>query len=231
MKQKSEIGRKLKGLYGEEYFKAYIRDHKREVWYRAEYNRIVKLKPDGGKIFDVGCGLGLFLDLFDSAKWEKYGVDISDVAIAQARTRGIKVKDYESGYEYPDESFDVIVFRGTIQHIDTPFAVIKKCTALLKSGGIMAFLSTPNSNSICYKLFGTLPFLNPEHNFLIPSDTMLRNVLKNLGLNIVEIRFPYLETPYARPLRDHIYFLLRCFGIPVTFAFWHNIMEIYGIKP
>jgi len=231
LKQKSKIRRKLEELYGDEYFKVYIRDHKREVWYRMEYNRIVKLKPDGGKIFDVGCGLGLFLDLFDSAKWEKYGVDISDVAVAQARTRGIRVKDYESGYDYPDESFDVIVFRGTIQHLDTPFAVIKKCTALLKSGGIMVFLSTPNSNSICYKLFGTLPFLKPEHNFLIPSDTMLRNSLKNFGLNIVETRFPYLETPYARPLRDHLYFLLRCFGIPATFAFWRNIMEIYGIKP
>lgn len=153
------------------------------------------------------------------------------MAVAEARGRGIIVKDYEFGYEYPDENFDVIVFRGTIQHLDTPFAVIKKCVTLLKSGGLMAFLSTPNCNSICYRLFGSLPFLTPELNFLIPSDTMLRNALTNFGLEVMEIRYPYLETPYARPFRDHLFFVLRCFGVPVKFAFWRNIMEMYAIKP
>ncbi|MCZ6775498.1 MAG: class I SAM-dependent methyltransferase [Ignavibacteria bacterium] len=182
-------------------------------------------------MLDVGCGLGLFLKLFDSTKWQKHGIDISDVAVAQARARGIIVKDYDFGYDYPHEMFDVIVFRGSIQHLDTPFAVIKKCVTLLKSGGLMAFLSTPNCNSICYRLFGSLPFLTPELNFLIPSDTMLTNALTNFGLEVVGVRYPYLETPYARPFRDHAFFLVRCLGIRVKFAFWKNIMEVYAMKP
>lgn len=227
----ARIDRRLKRLYGEDYFKTYFADERRRASYALERDRIVRVAPQGGKIFDVGCGVGLFLEMFDSAKWEKYGVDIADFAIAEARSRGIVVKDYESGYDYPDETFDVIVFRGTIQHLDTPFAVIKKCVALLKKGGLMAFLSTPNANSLCYKLFGTLPALRAEVNFLIPSDVMLKNALTNFGLEVVQIRYPYLETPYARPLRDHLFFLLRCLGVRVTFPFWRNIMEIYAVKP
>lgn len=227
----AEIEERLKTLYDEGYFKAYLNDGKREKWYQDEHKRIVNLRPDGGRILDVGCGLGLFLERFDSRKWDKYGVDISDVAIAHARARGLTVKDYECAYDYPDETFDVIVFRGTIQHIDTPFAIIKKCVTLLKKGGLMAFLSTPNSNSIYYRLFGTLPFLTLELNFLIPSDTMLKNALTNFGLDVLEIRYPYLETPYARPFRDHLFFLFRCFGFRVKFAFWRNIMEVYAVKP
>ena len=227
----SDFDEQLKGLYGPDYFQAYVDDKAREIWYQAEYERIAKMKPDGGSILDVGCGTGGFLQHFDSTKWSKYGVDVSDVAVEQARRHSITIRDYALGYDYPDESFDVIVFRGTIQHLDTPFAVIKKCTSLLKQGGLMAFLSTPNSNCIYYKLFGGLPFLNPKFNFLIPSDAILKQALTNFGLEIVEVRYPYLETPYARPLRDHIFFFLRCLGLRVQFPFWRNIVEVYALKP
>ena len=217
-------------MYGSGYFGAYVEDKKREATYQAEYQRILKMRPQGGSVFDVGCGVGLFLDRFDSALWQKYGVDISDYATEQARARGITVKDYDAGYDYPEESFDMITFRGTIQHLDTPFAVLKQCATLLKKSGLMVFLSTPNANSIYYKLFGTLPFLNPELNFFIPSAATLGNALNNLGLQVEEVRYPYLETPYARPLRDHLYFLLRCAGLRVKFPFWRNMMEVYAVK-
>lgn len=218
-------------LYGERYFHARQGDLKREAWYLVERDRIERRRPGGGTILDVGCGVGRFLELFDNARWFKHGVDVSEIAAAEARRRGIMVKDYDHGYDYPEGTFDVIVFRGTIQHLDTPFYTIKRCVALLKSGGLMAFLSTPNANSLCYRLFGTLPFLDPRMNFYIPSDTTLPNALVNFGLRILEVRHPYLETPYARPLIDHAKFLLRCVGAPVKFAFWGNMMEVYAEKP
>ena len=215
--------------YGSEYFATYEGDEKRKTWYQSEHRRIVEMRPEGGRILDVGCGTGRFLQQFDE-RWQKYGVDVSDFAIERSRAAGISVKDYDVAYDYPDETFDVIVFRGTIQHLEAPFAVLKKCTALLLKGGLMAFLSTPNSNSVCYKLFGDMPMLAPELNFYIPSSTTLRQVLTNFGLNVVRVRFPYLETPYARPVRDHLFFALRCFGVRLDFAFWRNMMEIYAEK-
>ena len=221
----------LKAPYDESYFQAYRHDPKREQCYRAEAARIAAMKPQGGRIFDVGCGLGGFLAHVDGAMWEKYGVDISDVAIARAREQGITVKEFDEGYDYPESFFDVIVFRGTIQHLDTPFAAMKRCVALLKPGGLMAFLSTPNANSLYYKLFGTLPFLNPRLNFYVPSDLTLRDALTNFGLQVIQVRYPYLETPYARPLRDHVVFLLKCFGVRAHCPFWRSMMELYAVKP
>ena len=94
----------------------------------------------------------------------------------------------------------------------------------------MAFLSTPNANSICYKLFGHMPALDPELNFFVPSSTTLKQALTNLGLQVVNVRYPYLETPYSSPIRDHFYFALRCLGVHKNFAFWRNMMEIYAEK-
>lgn len=217
-------------LYDERYFQTYRQDPKREAWYQVERARVTALKS-GGRILDVGCGLGRFLEGFDPTRWERFGLDLSEVAIREARRRGIQVQDYENAYDYPSEWFDVIVFRGTLQHLDAPFAALQRCVQLLKPEGWMVFLSTPNAGGLCYRLFADLPFLSPRLNFWIPSDKTLTNALANFGLTVIQVRYPYLETPYARPLRDVLYFLLRCLGFPMKFAFWGNLMEVYAIKP
>ena len=211
------------------YFDAYINDPKRQAMYRAERDRIERLKP-AGRILDVGCGLGGFLQIFDPLKWQRYGVDIAELAITETRKKGIAVKNFSEAYDYPEEFFDVIVFRGSIQLIPSPFSIIETCIKLLNPGGFLIFLATPNSNSPYFRRFKTLPILTPHLNFLIPSDIMMANVLRNFDLKIVDIRYPYLGGPYARPLRDHALFLLSYFGVKRKFPFWRSVMEIYASK-
>jgi SAM-dependent methyltransferase len=224
------IGEEQKRRYDESYFSVYWDDPNRIAMYRAERERIERLKP-AGRILDVGCGLGGFLSEFETQKWDRYGIDVADLAIKEARLRGINVKDYSEAYDYPSQFFDVIVLRGSLQLIPTPFSVIETCIRLLAPGGYLVFLSTPNSNSLYYWRFKTLPILTPQLNFLIPSDIMMKNALQNFGLEVVNIRYPYLEGPYARPLRDHFLYLLSFFGIKRKFPFWRSVMEIYARKP
>jgi SAM-dependent methyltransferase len=209
----------MKTLYEKDYFEMYKDDPKRDKMYILERDRILRYQKKG-RILDVGCGLGLFLKNFNDKNWDRHGVEISEFA----------VKDYEHSYDYQTGFFDAIVFRGTIQHLDTPFTIIKKCHDLLKNDGLIIFISTPNANSICYKLFDTLPMLDPKRNFWIPSDTTLRDTLQNFGFEVLEIRYPYLDTPYANPVKDHLFFLLSLLGIRKKFAFWGNMMEVYAKK-
>ena len=180
-----------------------------------------------GTLIDIGCATGEFLDALN---WtgEKYGMEVSDYAINTAKKKGIRFdKDIFAG----EELFDLIIFRGTIQHIDTPMYYIKQSFKALKKGGYVVFLATPNADSICYKLFGTLNFLAPHLNFYIPSETTLPQILTNFGFKVIETRFPYLGSPYASPIKDHIKFILRCLGIKTNFAFWKSSIEIIAQKP
>jgi 2-polyprenyl-3-methyl-5-hydroxy-6-metoxy-1,4-benzoquinol methylase len=220
-----------KGRYDAAYFSVYREDPKRAAMYKAELARIENLQPTGGRILDVGCGIGRFLSEFSPQRWDRYGVDISELAIREARAAGIKVNDFSRAYEYADGYFNVVVFRGSLQLIPTPFAVIETCIKLLAPGGYLAFLSTPNSNSPYYRRFKTLPFLTPHANFLIPSDVMMRNALQNFGLDVIDIVYPYLGGPYARPLRDHVMYALSFLGVKSKFPFWRSSMEIYARKP
>ena len=102
---------------------------------------------------------------------------------------------------------------------------------MLKPNGYMIFLATPNTNSIHYRLFKSLPALDPKRNFILPSDIMLKQILENFGLRVIEIRYPYRNTPYSNIFLDHLNFLLKIIGFDRNFAFWGNMMECYAKKP
>jgi len=201
---------------------------KRRTMYIQEFGRIKKYFDikKGGNVLDIGCGEGGFLSLFGS-NWKKYGVDISGYALEVARKNGVVVD-----FNFEDNLFDLIIFRGTIQHIPDPISRIEKCYYWLKSEGGVVFLVTPNANSIYYKLFNTLPLLSDKRNFFIPSDNVLKQILINFGFNVVATEYPYIGTPYASPIKDFFNFILKILGIKknAKVPFYKNIMEIYAKK-
>lgn len=221
---------RLRYLYSKDYFddeETVIA--KRKEMYQLEFDRIKKyfdLKM-GGKVLDIGCGNGGFLSLFGS-NWRKYGIDISRFALNEAVKRGVIVD-----FEFKDGLFDLIIFRGTIQHIPDPISRIEKCYYWLKNKGGLVFLVTPNTNSLCYKLFNDLPLISSSYNFLLPSDIMLKQILTNFGFKIKAIEYPYIGTPYASPLKDIFSFFLKLLKVKknIKFPFYRNIMEIYAQKP
>lgn len=219
---------KLQKLYGQKYFEDKKRNEKHQIMYQQEFERLKRYFDlnQGGKVLDIGCGTGDFLLLFGS-KWEKYGIEISPFARKVASQKGIV-----TNFKLRDDFFNLIIFRGTLQHIPDPINRIGECYYWLKDGGNLVFLATPNINSVYYKLFNTLPMLAEAYNFLLPSDLMLRQILKNFGFKIKGFEYPYRCTPYARPVRDLFSFLLKFFWIKrkVKFPFYRNLMECYAVK-
>ena len=212
-------------LYDRPYFDSRA-DPRREAMYRQEFDRLLaRTGLDGGKVLDIGCGEGQFLDLFEGSKWRKHGLEVSEHATAVCQAKGISFDlPADPGY------FDLIVLRGSIQHLDRPVDTLIKCYDWLRPGGWLCFLATPNAGGIAYRLFQDLPALDPPRNFVIFSDKVLRQCLENLGFRDIYFVYPYLSTPYASVLKDHFFFVLRLFGVKKGFAFWRNMMECYATK-
>jgi SAM-dependent methyltransferase len=219
-------------LYDACYFREYLPNHKsaafwrRRAMYRQEYERITRY-IQSGSVLDVGCGCGDFLELFTPSRWERFGIEVAPVALEVLENRGIRTDLVGK----PDESFDLVVFRGTLQHLDEPITTIKRCIRWLHAGGYMVFLATPNIGSLCYRLFQELPAIDPPRNFMQVSDRILQGILENLGMEVLRFEFPYRGTPYARPVRDTVSFVLRLLGVRRDFAFWGNMLECYARKP
>jgi SAM-dependent methyltransferase len=209
--------------YEESYFED--RDDPRRELMRVQELRRIREKTglDGGVVVDIGCGLGEFLELFPSDRWQRYGVEVSQYATGIAKQKQISF-DLPEGEGWAD----LVVLRGSLQHLDRPIETLFRAHSWLRPGGWLVALATPNAGGLVYRLFQDLPPLVPSLNFVVFSDRELRHSLLNVGFRRVEFEYPYLGTPYARPAHDLARFALRLVGVKRPFAFWGNMMECYA---
>lgn len=216
-------------LYRDDYFSARQRnDEKRLKSFLQEKEFMLRYMPLAGAVCDVGCSTGEFLD---TVEWSgpRFGMEVNPAAIEVAKQSGFK---FDKSILTEENFFDAVIFRGTIQHVPDPFLYIGAAHKALKRGGAVVFLATPNANSIVYKLFNTLPALDPALNFYVPSDVTLSDVLHNYDFTVLDIEYPYLGSPYARPLADHLnFFKTLATRTKPRFAFWRNMMNVIARKP
>lgn len=148
------------------------------------------------KILDVGCGGGEFLDFFKEHGHICEGVEYGEEA---AEIAGKKYKIYKG--EFPNinikEQYDLIIFRGTIQYFQNPKAYFDKAVQLLKKSGLIFITSSPNSDSICFKLFkGKYNQKVCETDYCMYNETILSNYFNERGCVLVGKTHFYMNTPY-----------------------------------
>ena len=216
-----------KHLYDNLYFQDRNSVDKKRLESFTQEKKFIHKYVKEGLICDVGCSTGEFLNHIN---WDgaKYGMEINDSAKEMAKNIGIS---FEKDILNQTDFFDVVVFRGTIQHLPNPFSYIQNAYNSLKPGGYIVFLSTPNANSLYYKLFNNLPMLDCRYNFFIPSDLTLSNICVNFNFEILEVEKPYFKSPYSNIKLDHLKFLKKfLFRTDDKFAFWGNSMNLIGRK-
>jgi 2-polyprenyl-3-methyl-5-hydroxy-6-metoxy-1,4-benzoquinol methylase len=108
-----------------------------------------------GKLLDVGCGDGGFLNRMRQRGWSVSGVDFDKQAIASAKANyGLEVHhgDIKSpGFQ--ECTFDAITMNHVIEHVPAPVEVFVEARKLLKLGGRLV-LATPNTASMGHSFFG-----------------------------------------------------------------------------
>lgn len=109
---------------------------------------------EGGRLLDVGCGVGQFLGTVVSLGWKATGIDTDERVVENCRQRGLdaRVGTLEQ-QRFPDEHFDVVTMRHVIEHIPRPEVVLTEIARILKPGGRLV-ISTPNAASLGHTTFG-----------------------------------------------------------------------------
>ena len=156
---------------------------------------------EGKKVLDVGCGGGILAEALNELGANVTGIDASENTIGVAKTHsksiGSDVKYIQNTIEeftssYPDERFDVITCLEMLEHVPSPYEIIKSCSSLLKEDGNI-FFSTINRNprSYLFAVIGAEYILNllPKgthdyEKFIKPSE--LAKWIRDAGLNSKE---------------------------------------------
>lgn len=178
---------------------------KRSKMYKLDFNyclRNIETLNHLGKfsLLDVGCADGDFTQRFSKIA-DLYGIEINLQEAKKAFSKGIKIVRFD---ELDAIKPDVIILRGTLQHI-TP----QEFSSILKfHPRILILLQTPNPKSFVYRLLNQnqVALLTPqegfEGNLNLISLHQLKDNVKQHGFKIASISKPYFTTPYCNPLKD-----------------------------
>ena len=142
-----------------------------------------------GKILDIGCGEGFFLDEARKRGWEVHGTEFAEKYISICEQKGIKMKHGKlNPVNYENNCFDVITWFEVIEHINYPTIEIENISSILRPGGAL-YITTPNFNSLSrHWLKGKWSVIEyPEHLSYYTPKT-LGSLLLNQGFKKIFIK-------------------------------------------
>jgi 2-polyprenyl-3-methyl-5-hydroxy-6-metoxy-1,4-benzoquinol methylase len=175
----------------EEHYKGYGRnDYLSPITIKRYHELLDKMEPyrKTGRLLDVGCGIGYFLDVAKERGWEVYGTEYTDEAVDICVSKGITMhKGQLDPKNYPAGYFDVITSFEVIEHINNPLLELAHFRTVLRKGGLV-YVTTPNFNSLLrYRLKSAYNIIcYPEHLSYYTPKT-LRNVFKISGFRTIKI--------------------------------------------
>ena len=100
---------------------------------------IQQVIPLPGRLLDIGCGYGFFLEEMARLGWQVEGIEISATGIRYAREKlGLNVSDRPLPRpDWQDNCYDVITLFYVIEHLQNPRDVLREAHRLLRSGGLL----------------------------------------------------------------------------------------------
>ncbi len=126
-------------------------------------DRILKAKPTG-KLLDVGCGDGQFLNLCKE-NFDCYGIEPSKQLskYAAEKTDATVACDCYDKSRFEENSFDVITFIQVLEHLRNPLEALETAKFHLKPGGLIV-IEVPSINAphfLTWRFTGIKWFVRP----------------------------------------------------------------------
>ena len=116
----------------------------------------LELKKDD-KLLDVGCGSGLYLDLF---KCKVAGVDPSEALVKQYKDKHKLMVGRAEKLAFPDNSFDVVVSITAIHNFEDIEKGLKEIRRVGKNKFAFSVLKRSNKTGLIEKLINELFAVN-----------------------------------------------------------------------
>lgn len=205
--------------------------------------RVMELSRDA-RLLEYGCGnASLGFDVAPVAR-EVIGIDISEVAIAQAqRIAAAKqlenakfVVDNAESMRQPDASVDVLAGSGIVHHLDIPRAM-QEVRRVLRKGGIAIFAEPMGHNPVVNWYRNRTPELRTpdEHPLLVRdirtmSKGFARTKVTYFGFIAPVLGFLGNETNPNSPLTKVVWALDRLIcKIPFVNRYaWFSLIELHA---
>ena len=208
----------------------------------APFESLVASNSPTRRLLDVGCHIGVMIELAQARGWEAWGIEPSVWAAEQARARGLHVvtgtlTDAQISGNY----FDVVTMWDVIEHLTDPTAEVRNVHRVLKPGGVFAIHTIDIESFFARAMGNRWPWLMEMHLYYFSPRTLSKMLAQN-GFHLIRssaqgryLRLGYFATriePYSKRIYralDALVARLKLGGvaIPVNFG---DLFTLYARK-
>lgn len=182
-------------------FEAELDAYRRDYWPPRQQSAlkfwdILSQYRQTGKLLDLGCSYGFFLDESRRQGWQAMGVEPAPDQLAWARQYlQLTVVDNLENPDLAPHSFDVLSTWDVIEHIEDPHSFLKRCHTLIRPGGVL-LLKTPNADGLLRRgPWWLRPYLALYRQLVYPANPMqhlyhftpqiMQQMLQQTGFSVV----------------------------------------------
>jgi SAM-dependent methyltransferase len=194
------------------------------------------------RLLDVGCHIGVMLEIAQERGWEALGVEPSEWAAARAHERGLNVINATlANAHLASDSFDAVTLWDVVEHLTDPAADLRQVHRLLKPSGVVGIHTIDIESPLARIMGRRWPWLMEMHLCYFSPHT-LGAMLEQIGFKIEGViyqgrylRLGYLLTrvePYSRTLARGAGYLVSRLNrastaIPINL---HDLFTIFARK-
>ncbi|MCO4745773.1 MAG: class I SAM-dependent methyltransferase [Proteobacteria bacterium] len=170
----------------------------------ASHARHLPFTSRRGRLLDVGCGSGDFVQFASHLGWSAEGIDNDPAAVASAQAAGRNVlHGTVNSLPLRPASYDHITLGQVIEHVHDPVSLLQRCFDLLVPGGRL-WLETPNLQSTGHDVFGpSWRGLEPPRHLVLFDRQSLSAALLRAGFSSVDYR-PHPGVPAFMWLKSRV---------------------------
>jgi SAM-dependent methyltransferase len=151
-----------------------------------------------GKLFEVGCAYGFFLQ--EAKRWFTVaGVELAEDAAAYCRRQGLAVTtgSAESIARAAGGPFDVIVLLDVIEHLPDPRAAMTAFAQALAPGGVIV-LTTGDFGSLAARALGSAwRLMTPPQHLWFFTRASIEHLAAGAGFEIAALDHPWKFVPLS----------------------------------
>jgi 2-polyprenyl-3-methyl-5-hydroxy-6-metoxy-1,4-benzoquinol methylase len=161
------------------------------------------LQPTQGRLLDVGCGTGAMLGAAAARGFGVAGVDISDVAIGQARRVAPHAELHVGVAEslpFADGTYDVVSCVGSLEHVADPAQAVSEMARVAKPGAQLLVI-VPNSRYLMMPVVHLRQWLFPGQSQPVERHATERRWRELLEANGVRVASTHKDNHAYVPTR------------------------------
>lgn len=221
--------RELEEIYGEDYFSGevfhnYVGERAVRVAAAAETTQTLAAMKPGGRLLDVGCGPGFFLEAA-SRVYDATGIELSEFASDYARRElGLRVLtgDVMDG-ALAGENFDVITMWNTVEHMSDPLGALAAVARLSRPGSLLVLSTGDVSGPLARRNLREWNLMSPPYHLFFFSPRTIEVLLANAGFRLRRVVYDgvvAIDGPLARPAARRL----------AAIAGLGNVMTAYALR-